>query len=150
MTTGDGAAVAVVAGVAAGGDHVDRHRGGARGAGDVLAPDDRTRGRTAAATPMIDRNAQMRIVGPSSGSVMRALDLPVGGAVDLRRPRTSSWGMPWRPARKRMTAKPMYFHVMIAIRVQIAMLGSASQSCAGAAEADLLEEVRSARRWWPA
>jgi hypothetical protein len=38
--------------------------------------------------------------------------------------------MPWRPARKRMTAKPTYFQVMIPSRVQIASSGFESQSWA--------------------
>src|SRR5450759_1362746 len=40
----------------------------------------------------------------------------------------SSWGMPCRPARKRITAKPMYFQVMMSINDQMAILGSDSQS----------------------
>jgi hypothetical protein len=42
----------------------------------------------------------------------------------------SSSGMPWRPARNRITAKPMYFHEMITISDQMAIFGSDSQSTA--------------------
>ena len=40
----------------------------------------------------------------------------------------SSSGMLCRPARKRITAKPMYFQVMMSISDQMATLGSDSQS----------------------
>ena len=41
-----------------------------------------------------------------------------------------------------MTAKPMYFHVRIPISVQIAMLGSASQSVVSQTEPEVVEHVR--------
>ena len=58
----------------------------------------------------------------------------------------SSSGMPCRPARKRITAKPTYFHVMITSRVQMAMLGSASQSCARPPRPTFVEQAVDARR----
>ena len=59
----------------------------------------------------------------------------------------SSSGMPCSPARNRMTAKPMYFQVMITISVQIATFGSDSQSCWQRAEADLLEQPVQRAAW---
>ena len=60
--------------------------------------------------PIIDRNAQIRMVGPSSGMVMRRWVChqvaPSSAAASLRSGET-----PWSPARNRMIAKPMYFQV---------------------------------------
>ncbi len=77
--------------------------------------------------PMIDRNAQMRMVGPISGRTMWRwicqYEAPSMAAASL-----SSSGMPWSPARNRITAKPMYFHVMMISSVQMASAGSEIQS----------------------
>ena len=49
--------------------------------------------------------------------------------------------MPWSPARKRMTAKPMYFQVMMPSRVQIASSGFGEPVLGEGAEADLVEQA---------
>ena len=60
---------------------------------------------------MIDRKIQIRIVGPSSGSVMCAASAQLV-APSIAAASCSSRGMPCRPASSRMIPKPMYFQVM--------------------------------------
>ena len=77
--------------------------------------------------PMMDIKAHIRIVGPSRGSVMlhccRQNPAPSTFAASYR-----SSGIDCMPAIMRMTAKPIYFHEMMNIRVHIAIFGSAIQS----------------------
>ena len=60
--------------------------------------------------PIIDRNPQVRMVGPSSGTVIRRWtchhDAPSIWAASI-----SSSGTPCSPARKSSTARPRYFQV---------------------------------------
>ena len=66
--------------------------------------------------PMIDKKIQIRIVGPISGSVMRRVNCHPE-APSILAASMSSFGMPCRPARKMITAKPMYFQVITKKRV---------------------------------
>jgi len=77
---------------------------------------------------MIDKKAQMRMVGASSGRVINLwvcqYDAPSTAAAS-----DNSSGI-CMPARSKITAKPTYFQVRMSIKVQIASWGLASQSCA--------------------
>src|SRR5664279_4171181 len=97
--------------------------------------------------PMTDRNAQTRIVGPSSGRVIQRwicqYEAPSMAAASY-----SSSGMLWIPASIRITAKPMYFQEMITINVQMAMFGSAIQSTLNAPSPIFVRRVLTAPWYW--
>jgi hypothetical protein len=66
--------------------------------------------------PMIDRKAQIRIVGLSSGSVMRRV-VCQADAPSIAAASRSSAGMPCRPASRRMIPNPMYFQSVDTVRI---------------------------------
>src|SRR5215475_11920698 len=75
--------------------------------------------------PMIDRNIQIRMVGPSSGMVIcRWICHQL--APSIAAASVNSSGMFDRPARKRMSAKPVYFQVSTNRNVQMTTLRLAS------------------------
>ena len=83
----------------------------------------------------------MRIVGPSSGSVMYRWICQYE-APSIAAASDSSSGMPWRPARNRITANPMYFQVrMHHQRPDGDRPGSDSQSVAQRSRARSIQEA---------
>ena len=80
--------------------------------------------------PIMDRNAQVRIVGPSSGIVIRHCV--------CHQEAPSSWAASWSssetpcmPARKSSTARPRYFQVSTRSTIHRAYSGVPSQPCSG-------------------
>src|SRR4051812_17401831 len=89
------------------------------------APSDRTAGEDATQItsktcnePIIDKNIQIRIVGPSIGIVMYRWTFHQL-APSIAAASVSSLGTLDSPARNRMSAKPVYFHVRMNSIVQI-------------------------------